>query len=149
MLTVPVFWIIGGIILIIAELFFPVLVLVFFGASAILTGLLALGGHLDSFGSQLGLFAALSLILILGLRRVAKRVFKGLTADVADNEPGFEDFVGRQATAVFVSSEANQVRVSFRGSEWEASSASPLAVGDSVRIVGRNGARLIVERIPQ
>lgn len=147
MITAPVVWIIAGLVLLVAEFFIPVLIYVFFGVAAIATGLLVFAGHLDGIGVQVGLFAGLSLILTFSLRRLAKRIFKGFTADVANTEPGFEDFVGRDAVVITVGKQVGKMRVSFRGCEWDAYSARILTAGDTVRIVGRNGSRLLVEKI--
>lgn len=146
--TLVAIWLAVGVALIVAEFFLPYLILVFFGAGAIITGFLVWLGLPQHSGISLAVFAATSLVLLFGLRRVARRLFKGLTSDVADQEPGFEDFVGKEATvASGFGSEGNKGRVAFRGTDWNAEGVAELAVGNRVRIVGRNGQNLRVEKI--
>ena len=141
-------WLTVGVALFVAEFFLPYLILVFFGAGAIVTGLFVWLGLPQHSGIPLAVFAATSLVLLLGLRRVARRLFNGLTSDVADQEPGFEDFVGKEAiVAAGFGLEGNKGRVAFRGTDWNAEGASELAVGNRVRIVSRKGQNLSVEKI--
>ncbi len=146
MISSPVIWIASGIVLIVAEFFVPAFILIFFGAAAVITGLCILTGTPDTLAGQLGLFAVLSLALLLGLRRAAKKVFKGLTADVADTEPGFEDFVGRDATVVSFDVATGKGRVTFRGTDWAAESDVAVGPGEVVRIIARHGSVLTLGR---
>lgn len=141
-------WIVIGIVLILAELLTPALICMFFGAAAIVVGGIVAVGWLPGFATQLGAFAAISLLLLLSLRSVAKRLFKGLTSDIAQTEPGFEDFVGREATVVGAfNPETRKGRVAYRGTDWTAECPHPLSTGEPVRITARVGSTLIVEKI--
>jgi membrane protein implicated in regulation of membrane protease activity len=146
--TVVAIWIGVGVALILAEFVVPYLILVFFGVGAGLTGLLVWLGLPRHSGIPFAVFAAISIALLFGLRRVAKKLFKGLTSDVADTEPGFEEFVGREATVTSgFGTHGTKGRVAFRGTDWNAEGRPELVGGDRVRIVGRNGQNLRVEKL--
>lgn len=146
--TIIAVWFTVGVALIVAEFFLPYLILIFFGAGAILTGVLLWIGLPQHSGIPIAAFAAISLGLLLGLRRWARRLFKGLTSDVADQEPGFEDFIGKEgAVTSGFGSEGNKGRVAFRGTDWNAEGSVGLMVGDRVRIIGRTGQNLKVEKV--
>ncbi len=141
-------WIVAGILLIVAEMLLPNLILIFFGAGAAVTGVLLWAGVPMGFGMQFAAFSTISLLLLIALRRYAQRLFKGLTADVADREPGFEEFIGKEAivSSGFGVRDENG-RVSFRGTDWDARGSSALQIGERVRIVGRKGHFLTVEKV--
>lgn len=134
-----------GLLLILLELATPVFVYVFLGLGALATGALAATGHLVGLDIQIAAFALFSLVLTLSLRRFAKRTFKGITADVANSDLGFDEFIGRTAMVVAVVEEAGTCRVSFRGSEWDATSLRSVSIDEYVEITGRRGSVLIVE----
>lgn len=147
MTSTAVLWLIAGIVLVVAEFFVPVFVLVFFGMAALITGLAVFAGWPADPSVQFALFAGLSLALLFGLRRLAQRYFKGLTSDVADREPGFEDFIGRDAVvAVGFGPGARKGRVSYRGTDWDAESGDAVAPGDTVLITARSGSLLVVRK---
>jgi membrane protein implicated in regulation of membrane protease activity len=143
---VPIVWLVVGILLIVAEFFSPTFALVFSGIAAVITGLTTFAGLTGSLGAQLGLFALLSVVLLLALRRAAKRVFKGHTSDIANAEPGFDEFIGRDATVVTFDPTTHTGRISFRGADWSAESADSLAAGELVRITARRGSTLTVQK---
>lgn len=134
-------WLIGGVVLLIAELIAPGFSLVFIGAAAIVTGLAALALPL-SVPLQLALFAALAVLVA----RLGSRYFYASRYDYSAN-PFLNDRVsqllGRVVVVVEpVDSHGGRVRVG--DSVWSAR-GGPAQVGDRVRIVDVEGNCLKVE----
>lgn len=133
-------WLIGGVLLLIAEVIAPGFFLVFIGAAAIVTGLFTV---LFDFGlaPQLALFALYAIIAVL----IGRRVYANRATDSAD--PLLNDraarLVGKVVTAVqAVDEHSGRVRVG--DSEWSAR-GGPAAAGERVRITGIDGNCLKVE----
>jgi membrane protein implicated in regulation of membrane protease activity len=134
-------WLIGGVLLLIAEVIAPGFSLIFIGAAAIATGLLAM---LLGFGLvlQLALFAILAFLAV----RIGGRRFYASRYDYSA-DPLLNDRAGRLLGKVVVvvqpvDSHGGRVRVG--DSEWSAR-GGPAAIGDRVRIVDIDGNCLKVE----
>jgi hypothetical protein len=133
-------WMIGGVLLLIAEIIAPGFFLVFIGAAAIATGLFALLFDLG-LPSQLALFALYSLVALM----LGRRVYANMPTDSSD--PHLNDrsarLLGRVVTVVEpVDEHSGRVRVG--DSEWSAR-GGPAAAGERVRIAGVDGNCLRVE----
>lgn len=134
-------WLIGGVLLLIAEVLAPGLFLMFIGAAAIATGLLALLLPIG-LAVQLGLFAVLALVIArVGGRRAYASRFDH-SADPFLNDP-VSRLIG-EVVVVVEPVDANGGRVRVGDSEWSAR-GRPAAVGDRVRIVDVQGNCLKVE----
>lgn len=134
-------WLIGGVVLLIAEVIAPGFFLIFIGLAAIATGLLALGTGL-AVAFQLAVFAVLA---FLAVRIIGRRFYASRYDYTAD--PHLNDRVARLLGKVVmvvqpVDSHGGRVRVG--DSEWSAR-GGPAAVGDRVRIVDIEGNCLKVE----
>ena len=134
-------WLIGGVVLLIAEVVAPGFSLIFIGAAAIATGLLTL---LTCVGVvlQLGLFAILAFLAarVGGRRFYASRY--DYSADPLLNDRGAR-LLGRVVVVVQpVDSHGGRVRVG--DGEWSAR-GGPAAIGERVRIVDVDGNCLKVE----
>jgi len=132
-------WLIGGIVLLIAEVIAPGFFLLFIGAAAIATGLFTVLFGLGIV-PQLALFVVYALLAITAGRRIYSRREQS-------SDPMLNDRVGRLIgrTVVVVepvSEHGGRVRVG--DSEWSAR-GSPAEVGTRVRIVGVDGNCLNVE----
>jgi membrane protein implicated in regulation of membrane protease activity len=135
-------WLIGGVLLLIAEVIAPGFFLVFIGAAAMATGLFTL---LFSLGvaPQLALFALYAIIAVMVGRKVyGNRHSEG--ADLLLNDPSGR-LVGKTVTVVSpVDDHGGRVRVG--DGEWSAR-GGPAEAGELVRIVGIDGNCLRVEAI--
>jgi membrane protein implicated in regulation of membrane protease activity len=134
-------WLIGGVVLLIAELIAPGYFLMFIGAAAIATGLLSFALPLG-IAVQLGIFAVLAILIarIGGRRAYASRY--GHSTDPLLNNPA-----ARMLGRIVVVTEAvdrNGGRVRVGDGEWSAR-GGPAAVGDRVRVVDIDGNCLKVE----
>ena len=134
-------WLIGGIVLLTAEVIAPGFFLIFIGAAGIATGLLSLALGLP-LTMQLGLFTALTFLAV----RIGGRRFYASRYDYTA-DPLLNDRVGRllgRVVVVVQPVDSNGGRVRVGDSEWSAR-GGPAAIGDRVRIVDVEGNCLKVE----
>lgn len=134
-------WLIGGVVLLIAELIAPGYFLIFVGAAAIVTGLLAMAAGLP-VAVQLAAFAVLA---FLSTRTVGRRFYASRYDFNPD--PFLNNKVGRllgKVVVVVQPVDAHSGRVRVGDGEWSAR-GGPAAVGDRVRIVDIDGNCLKVE----
>jgi membrane protein implicated in regulation of membrane protease activity len=133
-------WLIGGVVLLIAEVIAPGFFLVFVGAAAMATGLFTVLFGLGP-AAQLALFAIYAVIAVM----IGRRFYGNRTADSTD--PLLNDraarLVGRIVTVVEPVDDQNG-RVRIGDSEWSAR-GGPAAPGTRVRITGVEGNCLTVE----
>jgi inner membrane protein len=134
-------WLIGGVLLLIAELIAPGFFLVFIGAAAIATGLAAL---LLPLGLPLQ-FAVFAVLAFFAARLGGRRAYSMRYDHSPD--PFLNDRGRRLLGRVVVATQpvdANGGRVRVGDSEWSAR-GGPAAPGDRVRIVDFEGNCLKVE----
>lgn len=134
-------WLIGGVVLLIAEVIAPGFFLIFIGFAGITTGLLSLLLNLP-LALQLAAFAAATFLAV----RFGGRRFYASRYDYSA-DPLLNDRAGRLLGKVVVAVkpiDANGGRVRVGDSEWSAR-GGPAAVGDRVRIVDVEGNCLKVE----
>jgi len=133
-------WLIGGVLLLIAEVIAPGFFLVFVGAAAIAAGVFTVLFGLGLV-AQLALFAVYAVLAVLiGRRFYANRV--SASSAVHLNDPA-RRLVGKVVTVVAaVDDHAGRVRLG--DSEWSAR-GGPAEVGEHVRITGVDGNCLKVE----
>jgi membrane protein implicated in regulation of membrane protease activity len=134
-------WLIGGVILLIAEVIAPGFFLMFIGAAAVATGLLALLLPIG-VAVQLALFAILALTIV---RFGGRRAYASRYDHTSD--PLLNDRVGRllgRVVVVVQPVDTNGGRVRVGDSDWSAR-GGPAAIGDRVRIVDVDGNCLKVE----
>jgi membrane protein implicated in regulation of membrane protease activity len=134
-------WLIGGVLLLIAELIAPGFFLVFIGAAAIVTGVLAVAFGLPLV-PQLAIFAVAAFLAVrIGGRRAYATRFD------YSPDPFLNDRARRllgQVVVVVEPVDSNGGRVRVGDSEWSARGA-PAAPGERVRIVDIEGNCLKVE----
>ncbi|WP_294075136.1 NfeD family protein [Sphingomonas sp.] len=132
-------WLIGGILLLIAEVIAPGFFLIFVGAAAVATGLFTILFGLGT-APQLVLFVIYALLAIAAGRRFyAGR--RDSSDPLLNNRAG--RLIGKSVTAVTdVDEHSGRVRVG--DSEWSAR-GGPAEAGDRVRITGVDGNCLTVE----
>src|SRR4051794_34857592 len=133
-------WLIGGVVLLIAELIAPGFFLIFIGGAAIATGLFTLLFGLGTV-PQLALFALYALLAVM----IGRRFYSNRGADSAD--PLLNDRAGRlvgKVVTVVAAVDEHGGRVRVGDSEWSAR-GGPAAVGERVRITGIDGNCLKVE----
>lgn len=134
-------WLIGGVVLLTAELIAPGFFLMFVGAAAIVTGVLALALPIG-VALQLGAFAILAIIIArIGSRQAYASRYDHST-DPSLNNP-VHRLLGRTVLVV-EPVDRNGGRVRVGDSVWPAR-GGPAGVGDRVRVVDVDGNCLKVE----
>ena len=133
-------WMIGGILLLIAEVIAPGFFLVFIGVAALATGAFTL-----LFGMPLAFQLILFTIYALVAVMIGRKVYANQAADSSD--PLLNDraarMVGKSVT-VIVAVDEHSGRVRVGDSEWSAR-GGPGRPGERVRITGVDGNCLLVE----
>ena len=133
-------WMIGGVVLLIAEIIAPGFFLLFIGAAAMATGAFALLFDLGT-AAQLALFALYALLAVM----IGRRFYSSASIDAGDGllNDRSAQLVGK-VVAVVAAIDEHGGRVRVGDSEWNAR-GGPAAPGDRVRITGVDGNCLKVE----
>lgn len=132
-------WLIGGFVLLSAEMLVPGVYLVWLGVAALLTGLLAFVLPLPA---ELASFAALSVGATL-LGRGWYRNRPVVSSDPLLNDRGAQ-LIGQVVTVV-EAAEGGRLRVKVGDGVWTARGTAK--AGEQVRIIGSDGQTLIVEAL--
>jgi len=135
-------WAVIGIVLIIIELMSLTFVFAFFGIGALIAAVTAWIGLTPELSSQLVVFSTSSLLMMLILRKTAKKLFFG-SHDVPP------EYKGQKVKVVKAIPSGSEGAISYRGSEWIAFSESSEAIreGSTVEIVSIEGIRVKVKFI--
>jgi inner membrane protein len=142
-----IIWFVVGLVLILLEFAAPGVFLIFFGVSAWLISALVFFDVLESLESQLFVFGAAALALIVGLRRWVKDKFYGHVTDTQDLNRNLEEFAGKRVMVLEdIAPGRTGGRVEFRGSTWNAVSDESLRKGETAIIVRNDGLTLIIKR---
>lgn len=142
-----VFWAVLGFVLIGIEIFALNMILVFFGAGALVVALLTASGLVSTLAAQLLVFAAVSLLVLFSLRRRFRKIFSGATLR-GDGRADDTGLAGRHATVTQAFSNGHG-EVQLGETAWKALSDPQhhLQIGDAVRVTGSRGITLLVEPI--
>jgi membrane protein implicated in regulation of membrane protease activity len=137
-----VVWFIIGLVLFLLELVLPGFVIFFFGVGAWLTALLCLIAD-PGLNLQAIVFAVTSILSLVALRKIIQKKFfyskDELSRDVED------EFSGREAVAISDFGPGKNGKVEFKGTQWQAESASAVREGDRVIIKVKENFKLFVE----
>jgi inner membrane protein len=136
----PLFWLLLGIAFFFIELSTPGFVALFFGVAAITVALLSWLLPIGQSAAWL-IFALLSIVYILVLRRFLKKIFLG---DKGESERLEDSFIGKFAEVTEAVKRNHPGKVEFAGSLWEAESDDEIEVGERVRITGKKNLTLFV-----
>ena len=143
-----IFWAVLGLVLLIAEIFTPGFVLLWFGVGALaaaLAGLVGLG-----LPVQFLVFCAVSVGLTLASRTIFSRYFVRTEEEGGSLKTGVDALPGKVGTVVTSSAGAlKEGAVKVFGSTWTAYPAEgedPLEAGDRVVVEAVRGASIYVRR---
>lgn len=136
-----VIWFLIGLGLILLELVVPGLVLVFFGIGAWVTALACLLFGVD-VNTQLLIFIVSSIGSLALLRKMLKRKYMDRKSPDGELE---DEYVGQEAVAITSFNIGEIGKVSFKGTNWEATSAQAITEGQRLRITGYKSIRLFVQ----
>ena len=141
----PIFiWAFIGLLMVGLEFVIPGLVIIFFGAGAIVTSILTaiVPGLKSGIGWQILLWLGASSLSLAALRKYLSKVFRGKTLiDTGDELSGKTAQVTERITP------DNPGRVHFEGTSWKASSyTETLEEGETVTVLKQEGLTLIVSK---
>lgn len=137
------YWIIAGLLLVIAEFMVSGLVVIFFGVAALVVGSAKYLGLINDLTWELTLFAVISVLLLVFVRRYLREQIMGRETDAEGPEDN-AGLIGQRATVDAPFSKGFG-SVSYRGARWQAQSSHSLESGDTVRITAHDGLLLTVE----
>lgn len=141
-----IIWFLIGIAMFVLEILAPGLILGFFGIGAIVVSGLCF--FIDmSLNVQLLIFIASSILLLLSLRKWAKRVFKGRVRDSKDMDYDIEEYVGKKAVVKKAISPDRPGKVEYHGTLWAAESRETLAEDTMVEIIGKDNLTFKVKSL--
>lgn len=138
-------WIVGGIVLVLAELIIPSFFIVWFGLGALLVGLLALALDL-SVTAQLATWTLASLAMVVLWFRVFKQSFVKTQAGTAAGEVIGEIGLLVNAVAPFERGKVRFQRPVLGSEEWVCLADTAIAAGDRVKVVAVEGSFLKVSK---
>jgi membrane protein implicated in regulation of membrane protease activity len=135
-------WMIGAVILAVAEILAPGFFLIWLAVAALLTGFAAMIPGVP-LAAQLGLFALAAIAAIYGARKWLGK------NPIVSSDPLLNDRVARlvgEIVVVIEPIEAGRGRVRVADGVWSAR-GSEVPAGARVRIIGAEGTTLIVESV--
>jgi inner membrane protein len=136
-----VIWIIIGFVLFLLEFVLPGLILFFFAVGAWIVGILCLFTDL-SINQQLIVFLISSVVTILLLRKWLSKI---LWKRKHSTELLEDEFLGKTAKAITSISPAENGKVDFKGTTWQAASEDTIEKGENVIIIGNESILLLVK----
>ena len=139
-----VIWFLIGLALLLAELAFPGLIVIFFGAGAWITGLGYILFDL-SFNGQLIVFIFSSILALVLFRNSLQQ--RWWQKRYSGNELA-DEFLGRTCSVIEpILPGPNGGKVYFKGTTWKAVANVEIPAGNTVRIIGKDSIVLLVEPI--
>ncbi|MCZ6506541.1 MAG: NfeD family protein [Acidobacteria bacterium] len=129
-------WVMAGLALLALEVMIPgTIIFLFFGAAAIILGVLVKLGIVGSIWVQWVLFSLLSVISLMALRGPIVRRFNRRD----ENQPGIDSLVGQDVVLLTDLTPGEPGKAELRGTSWSVVGAP----GESLS----KGARCIVEKV--
>ena len=140
-------WFLVGLVLIFLEFAVPGVILVFFGIGAWVVAATTYLGLTGSFESQLLLFAVISILLLVALRKWIKGKFYGHVGDVQDQTKNLDEFTGQRVVVLEdVIPNKMEGAVEFKGARWRAISDEHIKNGEVAIITGTDGIILNIKK---
>lgn len=136
------FWFILGLVFFLAELVIPGFFIFFFGLGAWVAAITCLIWN-PGINLQIVIFAIVSVISLIGLRRIIQRKFFYSRND--ESNAVEDEFTGKEAVALVDFGSDKNGKVEFKGTTWKAESESDIKQGQTVIIVNKENFKLIVE----
>ncbi len=146
MIRPELIWFIAGLVLILLEFALPGVIIVFFGLGAWITFITTYLKITGSAASQLMVFAASSVILLILLRRYITSRFSGFVSERQIPDKNLDEFTGKPAVVLSEITSAMPGKVEFKGAPWEATSVDSFEKGEIGIIEKVDGLTLIIRK---
>lgn len=128
-----IIWFVLGAALMVAELFTPAFIIVFFGVGAWAAALVA--AVWPGLEQELAAFLIVSVLALFLLRRRLVRTFQGRRTEARQGLPEFA-YIGRQAEVTRSIPAGGEGEIALGGSYWRATSSGNIPAGSTVRVLG-------------
>jgi len=139
------FWLILGVVFIIAELIIPGGIIIFLGIAALVVASALIFGLVETWTSVLTLWFISSLVLVILLRSVAQR-FAGGDSTVANTDEILDVFGETVEVVDTIGPGEKKGRVVFRGAEWHAlGHGGVIESAQQAQVVSHENITLIVQ----
>lgn len=140
-----ILWIVAGIVMLILEFIIPGLIIFFFGAGAILTGILCMAFDIP-VGLQFLIFGVSSVVSLILLRNKFSGVFHG-KVNIKNTEDDFDEVIGIKCKVTEKITPNELGKVEFRGTLWKAMADEEIEPGTMVEIIEKENITLKVKKI--
>lgn len=141
------YWLVIGVILLVAEVLTMAALLIFIGLAALIVSALTFIGVLSELPMQLLIFSLASIVSIVFLRKHLAAIFGGKSIDESLTPLDDTDLINAKGKVVIA--ENGALSVIINGTKWDAKGDANLKEGDSVFVTKVDGISLFVERISQ
>lgn len=135
------FWFLGGIVLLILEMFIPGLVVIFFGFGALLTGVFTAIFNLP-IGWEIVIFIISSLLMLFIFRKYLLKKFNKKIPAELENE-----LIGNEAIVTQKIKPGLTGKVMLQDVPWKATSDVTIEEGINVKIIKTDNLTLFVQPI--
>jgi membrane protein implicated in regulation of membrane protease activity len=140
-------WVVGGIVLLLAELAVPAFFMIWFGLGALLVALMTLAVPGLSTAAQLSLWTVASVGMVILWFRIFKPDYKKTRAGTAAGEAIGEIGLLVGAVAPFERGRVRFQRPVLGAEEWACLSESAIPAGERVKVVAIEGSFLKVAKV--
>jgi membrane protein implicated in regulation of membrane protease activity len=134
-LSPSLIWFLLGVIFLIAELYLPGFILIFFTAGCWITGLTVWFINIE-LSIQILVFTISSLVLLFSLRKYSIKIFKGTSHENIDDHYA-DSKIGKTAIVTKAITPNIPGEIKVKGSFWRAISDINIDEGQSVLIIGQ------------
>jgi inner membrane protein len=140
----PQWWLIVGLLFLIAEVFSASFFFAFLSVGALATALLAWIGLTPGMSGQLLAFSVVTITTLIVGRQPLRRWMSSRT-----RKQEYTEYVGDKATVIKTIPALGEGRIAYRGTEWIAATDTNLSImaGKQVVIKRMDGIRAVVEAI--
>jgi membrane protein implicated in regulation of membrane protease activity len=139
-------WIITGLVLIAAEIVLPGGVIAILGLACLVVAATLATGLISSWMHALTLFFITSIVLLISLGGVIRRMMGG-EATIQNTDEEVDAFGEVVEVVETIGPGETQGRVMFRGISWQAvGDGSKIAAGEKAQVISRDNIILVVEK---
>ena len=136
------YWLIAGVILLVAEVLTMAALLIFIGLAALIVSGLTFIGVLNELPMQVLIFSLASILSIVFLRKHLTVIFGGKSSDESLTPLDDTDLINAKGTVAIAANGALSVLIN--GTKWDAKGDENLKEGDSVIVTKVDGISLVV-----